>query len=166
MQYLRCLHALRRWLRNPRVIAALIGGIVALAFASALDHSTRPHMYYSSQQVLEQTAGKPANFRVAVKLMHFADVKRAYPQLCCGTSTHDTDVVWVVAVAHGFSFSCPCCVPCDWSKLNWGLAVLWDGPDSQRRVVQTAGTNGEHWPPRFDTLPDMSVPFGGLLDRA
>jgi hypothetical protein len=98
--------------------------------------------------------------------MHLSDIQRGYPNFCCSRFEHGTDLVWVVAVAHGFSYSCPQGVSCDWSKLNWGLEVIWDAPSSGIRSSDTSGTDSEHWPPFFDSLPDLSSPFGGVFYKA
>jgi hypothetical protein len=150
------------------VVLATVGVLLFVAASAlVLDQSTRPRTYFSRQQILQQaTAGERANVRVAVKLMHLSDLRRAYPNFCCSPFEHSTDLVWVVAVSHGFSYSCSQGGPCDWSKLNWGLEVIWDGANSVPRSSNTSGTDREHWPPLFDSLPDLSSPFGGLFYRA
>src|SRR5438309_7336529 len=98
--------------------------------------------------------------------MHLADLRRKSPNFCCSRFEHGTDLVWVVAVSDGFSYSCSEGGSCDWSKLNWGLEVIWDGADPVPRRSNTSGTYPEHWPPYFDSLPDLSSPFIGAFYRA
>jgi len=98
--------------------------------------------------------------------MHLSEIERVYPNFRGSRFEHGTDLVWVVAVAHGFTYSCPYGGSCDWSKLNWGLEVIWDAPNSGIRSSNTSGTDSEHWPPSFDSLPDLSAPFGGVFYKA
>jgi len=148
-----------------RVVLATVGVLLFVATSAlVVDQSTRPRTYFSRQQILQQwTARERANVRIAVKLMHLSDLQRAYPNSCCSPSEHGTDLVWVVAVSQAFSYSCSEGGSCDWSKLNWGLEVIWDGPNP--RSSDTSGTDPEHWPPFFDSLPDLSAPFGAVLNR-
>ncbi len=150
------------------LVVAMFGVLVFVAISAfVVDQSTRPRTYFSRHQILQQsTAGEVTNFRVAVKLMHLSDIERVYPNFCCSRFEHGIDLVWVVAVAHGFTYSCPYGGSCDWSKLNWGVEVIWDAPNSGIRSSNTSGIDSEHWPPLFDSLPDLSAPFGGVFYRA
>jgi hypothetical protein len=151
--------------RHPRLtngLLALLIIVVVGIWSLVLDQATRPRPYLSKTEILQKWSAQPGmtrGTRIAVKLMHLGDLRSF--NLCCTEFDNPSSLVWVVALAVPFSGTMP-------NDTNWSIGVIFDRPGAGPVYFgkYMGGTDADHWPPGFDSLPDLSTPFSGLFYRS
>jgi hypothetical protein len=140
--------------------------LIAASLALALNNVARPHASHSRQQAIQAVAkhfGGLLSDRTSAKLIHRSDLRHA--RLFCSSMENPGELVWVVAISgRHVAYSCgQGSSGCGDELYNWDLAVLPDGSQTLDVGMWTSGIDPGRWPPFFDSLPDLSAPFGGLF---